>query len=69
MEHNKQLLKKFEQEGEDDDIVEALINAIKNSKVLEEHKDYPKETSSRSGLEELALKPTKFYKDKIGLSP
>ena len=69
MEPSKQLLKKFMQEGGDDENMEALIIAIKKSKISEEHKYYPKETSSRPGLEKLALKPTKFYKDKIRLSP
>ena len=69
MEHSKQLLKKFMQEDGDDENMEALIIDIKKSKISEEHKDYSKKTSSRSGLEELALKSTKFYKDKIGLSP
>ena len=69
MEHSKQLLKKFMQEDGDNENMEALIIAIKKSKISEEHKDYSKKTSSRSGLEELALKSTKFYKEKIGLSP
>ena len=45
------------------------IDYIKTSKISEEHKDYSKKISSRSGLGELALKPTKFYKETIGLSP
>ena len=69
MENSKQLLKKFMQEDGDDENMEALIISIKKSKISEEHKDYSKNTSSRSGLEELALKSTKFYKEKIGLSP
>ena len=69
MEPSKQLLKEFMQEGGDGEKIEGLIIAFKKSKISEEHKDPPKETSSRSGLEELALKPTKFYKENIGLSP
>ena len=57
------------QEGGNDENKEALIIAQKKSKVTEEHKDNSNETSSNSVLDELALKETKFYNDKIGLSP
>ena len=69
MESSKQILKKLLKVEDNDKNMEALTTAQKKSKISEEQKDYPKESSSRSGLEELALKNTKFYKDKIGLSP
>ena len=49
--------------------INQIVVAINTSKISEEHKDYPKAISQKPGLEKLALKPTKFYKDKIGLSP
>ena len=49
--------------------ISPIIVAINTPKISEEHKDYPKAISLKPGLEKLALKPTKFYKDKIELSP
>ena len=69
MEYMKKLLKKFKQEDRNNENMEPLIIDINKSKNLNEDKDYSKKTSLRSGLEELALKSTKFYKEKIGLSP
>ena len=69
MEPSNRLLKKFRQEEGDDESMEALIVILKRSKISEKHKSDPKEIFSTSGLDKLALKPTKFYKEKIGLSP
>ena len=46
----------------------SLIFDLNKSKIFEERNNDPKETSSRPGLEKLALKRTKFYIEKIGLS-
>lgn len=46
-----------------------LLLAMDMRRMIIEKSMSSKENSSTPGLEELALKPTKYYKEIIGLSP
>ena len=53
--------------GHEEEEFEALIVALKKTRVLTRSKKTKENTSTQQGIKELALKPTKFYIDKIGL--
>ena len=69
MDRNLRLVSKLLNQDVDEGELEALIIAIKKTKISEERKSSKGESSSMSGLDKLALKSSKYYKEKIGLSP
>ena len=69
MESYGDLVKKFSSSGIDDGEVEAIIIALKKSKISSGSTKHKEDTPSMSGLKALELKSTIFYVEKIGLSP
>ena len=68
MESYSDLVKRYSSTGARDDWEETVIIICKKPKKTHDASEYIKHTPSKSGIEELALKPTKFYRDRIGLS-
>ena len=49
--------------------IQMHILLLEKAKISSEDREHKEEASSISGMEELALKSTKFYNDKKDLSP
>ena len=64
MESMSSILEKLNKED-----TETLIIIHKNTKISSEGRENNEEVFPISGMKELELKSTKFYKDKIELSP
>ena len=62
-------MKKFKAAGMDKEEIRCLIIALRKIKITSGSKGYIKATKSLSGKEELRLKNSKYYKEKIGVSP
>ena len=69
MESYSDLIKRYSSAASGNNGDEAVIIICKKSKQPFETSQYGQESSLKLSIEELALKPTKFYKEKIGLSP
>ena len=52
-----------------DEKINALIIAVNKTSIITQDKKQEDNAITSSNLAGLALKPTKFYKEKIGLSP
>ena len=68
MESRKDQIERLLEEGFDGDVMEALIVALKKTKVSSKGKGVIKEVSLKYGMADLKLKPLKFYESEIDIS-
>ena len=69
MESISSIMEKFNEGEIDETEMVILIVKLKKTKISFEGSEHKEEASPMSGMKELELKSTKFYNEKIGLSP